>query len=51
VEFLVLTLFEWLQDTRHFAGDEYETTVIEPEARALLNRWEQRASHYQTGTL
>jgi heme-degrading monooxygenase HmoA len=51
VKFLVLTLFESLEDIRNFAGDNYETAVIEPDARALLNRWEQRASHYQTGSL
>jgi hypothetical protein len=46
VEFLVMTLFESLEDVRLFAGDDYEVPVIEPEAARLLTRGDERAAHY-----
>lgn len=48
VEFVVLTRFESLDAVRRFAGPEYHVPVIEPEARALLARWDERAAHYDT---
>ncbi|MBX3064526.1 MAG: antibiotic biosynthesis monooxygenase [Anaerolineae bacterium] len=45
-EFVIVTLFNALDDVRAFAGDSYTTPVIEPEARALLSRFENFASHY-----
>jgi len=48
VEFVVLTRFESLEAVREFAGPEYEVPVIEPEARALLARGDDRALHYET---
>ncbi|HKE81116.1 MAG TPA: hypothetical protein VKB54_17495 [Solirubrobacteraceae bacterium] len=47
VEFVTITLFEALDDVRAFAGDHYETPVIEPEAQRLLARYEDRAAHYE----
>jgi heme-degrading monooxygenase HmoA len=46
VEFLVMTLFESLEDVRLFARDDYEMPVIEPEAARLLSRGDERAAHY-----
>ena len=46
VEFLVMTLFESLEDVRLFAGDDYEVPVIEPEAARLLTRGDECAVHY-----
>jgi heme-degrading monooxygenase HmoA len=46
VEFLVITLFDSLDDVRAFAGDDLEAPVIEPQAARLLARGEQRAMHY-----
>lgn len=46
-EFVVLTLFESLDAIRAFAGDDYETPVIEPEAARLLVRGDERAAHYE----
>ena len=46
-EFLVITLFESLDAIREFAGDDYETPVIEPEAARLLIRGDERAAHYE----
>jgi heme-degrading monooxygenase HmoA len=47
-EFVTLTLFESLDAVRAFAGEDYETPVIEPEAQQLLSRYEDRAVHYET---
>lgn len=46
-EFLVLTLFDSLQDVRGFAGVDIETPVIEPEAKRLLVRGDARVAHYE----
>jgi heme-degrading monooxygenase HmoA len=47
-EFVTLTMFESLNAVRAFAGEDYETPVIEPEAQRLLSRYEDRAVHYAT---
>jgi heme-degrading monooxygenase HmoA len=47
-EFVVMTLFESLDAIRAFAGDDYETPVIEPEAARLLVRGDERAVHYES---
>jgi antibiotic biosynthesis monooxygenase (ABM) superfamily enzyme len=46
-EFLVLTLFDSLDAVRAFAGENYDVPVIEPEARRLLSRGDERACHYE----
>jgi heme-degrading monooxygenase HmoA len=46
-EFVVMTLFESLDAIRRFAGDDYETPVIEPEAAKLLVRSDEKAAHYE----
>jgi heme-degrading monooxygenase HmoA len=48
-EFVTLVTFASLDAVRTFAGDDYETPVIEPEAQRLLSRYEDRALHYATG--
>jgi heme-degrading monooxygenase HmoA len=48
VEFVTVTLFESLDAVRAFAGDDYETPVIEPEAQRLLSHYEDRAVHYDS---
>ena len=48
VEFVVLTRFESLEAVGEFAGPDYDVPVIEPEARRLLARIEERAIHYET---
>ena len=47
VEFVTITLFDALDDVRAFAGEDYETPVIEPEAQRLLAHYEDRAVHYE----
>jgi heme-degrading monooxygenase HmoA len=50
VAFVTLTRFDSLAAIRAFAGDEYETPVLEPQALALLKRYELRALHFETAT-
>lgn len=50
VGFVTLTRFESLDDIRAFAGDDYETPVLEPQALALLSRYEERAFHFETAS-
>jgi heme-degrading monooxygenase HmoA len=46
--FVTLTRFDSLEAIREFAGQAYGTPVLEPEARALLARYEERAEHFLT---
>jgi heme-degrading monooxygenase HmoA len=45
-EFVVINLFDSLDAVREFAGPNYDVAVFEPEAKALLSRFEPVASHY-----
>jgi heme-degrading monooxygenase HmoA len=47
VEFVTLTLFDSLEAVREFAGPDYETAVIIPEAEALLSDFDAKARHYE----
>ena len=46
VEVLVMTLWQSPDAVRAFAGTDIETAVVEPEARAVLSRYDTVASHY-----
>jgi len=48
VEFITLTLWDSLDAIREFAGQDYETAVVPPEARELLTRFDERSAHYET---
>jgi len=48
VAFVTLTRFDSVEAIRAFAGEDYETPVLEPQALALLARYEPRAVHYET---
>jgi hypothetical protein len=50
VEFVTLTRFDSLDAVRAFAGDHYETPVLEPRALELLARYEKRALHYASAS-
>jgi antibiotic biosynthesis monooxygenase (ABM) superfamily enzyme len=50
VAFITLTRFDSLAAIKAFAGDDYETPVLEPQALALLGRYERRALHFDTAT-
>jgi antibiotic biosynthesis monooxygenase (ABM) superfamily enzyme len=47
VAFVTVTRFESLESVRAFAGEDYEQAVVEPEARRLLSRFDQRSEHYE----
>ena len=48
VEFVTVTMFASYDAVRSFAGDEYERAVLEPEAKKLLSRYDERVAHYET---
>jgi antibiotic biosynthesis monooxygenase (ABM) superfamily enzyme len=50
VAFVTLTRFDSLDDIRAFAGDDYDAPVLEPQALALLSRYDERALHFDTAT-
>ena len=47
VEFVTLTLFDDLDAVRAFAGEDYGAAVVPPEARALLDEFEERSAHFE----
>jgi antibiotic biosynthesis monooxygenase (ABM) superfamily enzyme len=47
IAFVTITRFESLDAVRTFAGEDYEQAVIEPEARALLSRQDDRSEHFE----
>jgi antibiotic biosynthesis monooxygenase (ABM) superfamily enzyme len=50
VAFVTLTRFASLDAIRAFAGDELEVPVLEPQALALLSRYDERAQHFETSS-
>jgi len=48
--FVTLTRFEDISDVLAFAGEGYETPVLEPEALRLLSRYDDHALHFETAT-
>jgi heme-degrading monooxygenase HmoA len=46
-EFVVINFFESLDAVKKFAGPQYPVAVFEPEAKALLARFEPVAMHYE----
>jgi heme-degrading monooxygenase HmoA len=47
VAFVTISRFESFDAVRAFAGEDYEHAVIEPEARALLARADERSEHFE----
>lgn len=46
-EFLVMTLWESMGAIRRFAGENPERAVVEPEARAVLEEYDDFVRHYE----
>jgi uncharacterized damage-inducible protein DinB len=46
-EFVTVMWFDDLDGVRAFAGRDYETAVVPPQARALLSRFDSRSAHYR----
>lgn len=47
VEFATLMWFDDLDSVRAFVGEDYEVSHVPAEARAVLARFDPRASHYE----
>jgi hypothetical protein len=46
-EFAVINFFDSLEAVQKFAGPNYAIPVFEPEAKALLRRFDPTATHYE----
>jgi len=46
VEFITIMRFDNLEAVREFAGEDYETALVLPQARRLLDRFDERSQHY-----
>lgn len=46
-EFMTVMWFDSLDAVKAFAGTDYDTAVVPPEARELLSRYDQRSAHYE----
>jgi hypothetical protein len=46
-EFITVMWFDSFNAVRTFAGEDYETAVVPPEARALLSHFDGRRQHYE----
>jgi len=47
VEFVTLMWFDELSDVKRFVGEDHEVSHVPAEARAVLKRFDDRASHYE----
>jgi len=47
VEFVAVTTFDSIEAIREFAGADYERAVVEPDARRVLKRFDERCKHYR----
>ena len=47
VEFVTIMWFDTLEAVQAFAGEDYETAVVPPKARALLSRFDAYSQHYE----
>jgi heme-degrading monooxygenase HmoA len=47
VEFQTLMWFESLDAIKAFVGDDYSVSHVPPPARAVLARFDERATHYE----
>jgi hypothetical protein len=47
VEFITVMWFDSIEAVRTFAGENYETSVVPPAARALLSHFDEKSQHYE----
>lgn len=47
VEFITIMWFDTIESVKTFAGEDYETAVVPPKARAILSRFDERSQHYE----
>src|SRR4051794_1076447 len=46
-EFLIITVWESLDDIRKFAGADVEQAVVPAVVKGMMVEWEERATHYE----
>lgn len=47
VEFITIMRFDSIDAVKEFAGEDYDTAIVPPKARALLKRFDERSQHYE----
>ena len=47
VEFVTVMEFDSWESVRQFAGEDYETAYVPPQARRVLARFDARSAHYE----
>jgi len=47
VEFITIMRFASLDAVKAFAGEDWETSVVPPDARTVLSRFDDKAQHYE----
>lgn len=47
MEFITLMRFDSLAAVKAFSGDDFETAVVPPKARAVLKHFDDRSQHYE----
>ncbi len=50
IEFITIILWDSLDDVRAIAGADYERAVVPEERRAVLKRWDEKATHYDVAS-
>ena len=47
IEFITIITFQSLKNVIDFQGEDYTRAYIPDEARQVLKRWDEHASHYE----
>ena len=47
VEFITIMWFDSWDAVKQFAGEDYETAYVPPQAREVLERFDDRSQHYE----
>jgi hypothetical protein len=47
VEFITIMQFDSIESVRDFAGEDYEASVVPPEAKTVLSRFDDLSQHYE----
>ncbi len=50
-EFLTIMWFDSMRDVVAFAGEDYEAAYVPDDARAILDRFDERSQHYEVRTV
>ena len=47
VEFATIMIFDSMESVRAFAGEDYQTAYVPPQAREVLTRFDGESSHFE----